>query len=217
MKNFNLKDLWIVNPKVPLDGEARAYAAHGVEILERARIVNDLEEATAGVELVVGSTAIPAKCSSNLIISITPFELAKKIQTISSIAILFGRESSGLRNEELQKCDLVVTIPTDGTYRTLNVATAASIIFYELYKSNWKNDATQSSLKPAGEDIRKQLTERFSQMCEMSGIPSHKKKLAERAFRNILARSVISRREASLLLGVFRRTLSKLMRPDLDR
>ena len=66
---------------------------------------------------------------------ILPRECAKKIfeETNSSVAIVFGRESSGLSNNELQLCNMVLKIPTNSEFNSLNLAAAVQIICYEIY------------------------------------------------------------------------------------
>jgi TrmH family RNA methyltransferase len=209
MKNFDQQDLWIVNPKSLINGEARAYAMHGSQVLSAAKIVNHLNEALEGIDIIAGTSSIVAKSPSNLIRTpTTPREFAKRLQhTKGGVAIVFGRESSGLNNKELEKCDLVVTIPASREYNVLNLSTAVSIILYELFQETRRGSEQQIATKLA----REQLLDQFERLVTLSGIQQHKQKLAFRAFRNLISRSFISRREASLLIGVFRRTISKLV------
>lgn len=208
MKNFALSDLHIVNPKAELDGEARAYAMHGLVILESASIVASLDDALKDVDLTVGSSAIAARRPSNLIrVAITPEELADKISSSTgTVALLFGRESTGLSNQELARCDLIVTIPASQEYGALNVATAASIVFYEIFlKRISKSPERQLASGPATQRLREQ----FGKLVQLSGLQPHRRRLAERAFRNVISRAFISKREASLLVGVFRKATSR--------
>jgi TrmH family RNA methyltransferase len=209
MKNFDQQDLWIVNPKTLINGEARAYAMHGSQVLSAAKIVNHLNEALEGIDIIAGTSSIVAKSPSNLTRTpTTPREFAKRLQhTKGRVAIVFGRESSGLNNEELEKCDLVVTIPASREYNVLNLSTAVSIILYELFQEARRGSEQQIATKIA----REQLLDQFEILVTLSGIQQHKQKLVFRAFRNLISRSFISRREASLLIGVFRRTISKLV------
>jgi len=208
MKNFDLNDLWIVNPKVAISGDARAYAMRGLNILESARVVGTFEEALEDVDVAVGTSSVAASSRSNLSrISITPSQLAERVgRSKRTIGIVLGRESSGLNNQELERCDFMVTIPASHEYNVLNVATAASIIFYNLFQS-------KAAARPelATKAAKERLMLRFDRMVKVSGIPEHRSRLARRAFRNVISRSFISTREASLLVGVFRKALSKLL------
>lgn len=207
MKNFDLDDLWIVNSKVPIGGEAQAYAVHGLDVLSEARIVKMLSEALKGVDIVAGTSAVVASSTSNLLrVAVTPKQMAEKIRITKRgrVAIVFGRESSGLNNKELEVCDFLVSIPASRNYNVLNLATAASIIFYELFQLK-----TTKNIELASEDSKQRLLAEFDRLARECDLQPHKRRLADRAFRNIISRSFISRREASLLIGVFRKALSK--------
>ncbi|HUK29222.1 MAG TPA: RNA methyltransferase [Candidatus Acidoferrales bacterium] len=208
MKNFDLSSLWIVNPKEPLSMEARAFAMHGYDVLAKAKIVRTLPTALRGLDLIVSTSAVAASSRSNLVrVPMTPNQLAAKIHASKgSVGIVFGRESSGLSNREVEKCDFLVTIPASRTYNVLNLASAATIIFYELFRKH----TTHTGPKLASKVVKVRLQTQFDQLVKRSGVQEHKRKLAERSFRNVVSRSFISQREASLLLGTLRRATGKL-------
>ncbi len=207
MKNFGQDDLWIVNPKVSINGEARAYAMRGFGVLNSARIVGTLDEALKGVDVVAGTSSVTARSTSNLPrVSITADQLAEKIAaSTGTVGIVFGRESSGLNNREVEACDFMVTIPASRDYNVLNVATAASIVFYEIFQRG-----AMKRLDLASRASKERLLLQFDRIVQKCDIQPHKGRLARRAFRNLISRSFISRREASLLLGVLRKANSKL-------
>jgi TrmH family RNA methyltransferase len=209
MRNFDLSELWIVNQKAPLTMEARAFAMHGYDVLTRAKKVKTLRQALKGLDLVVGTSSVAAEGTSNLSrVPMTPLELAHRVwQYKGNVGILFGRESSGLSNQEVEVCDFMVTIPASRHYNVLNLASAASIIFYEIFRSR----ARRSGPPLASELAKARLQSQFNQLVKESGIQKHKRKLVQRCLRNIVSRSFITRREASLLIGVFRRASAKLM------
>lgn len=209
MKNFNLSDLCIVNPKTSLTLEARALAMHGYDVLTRAKKVKTLKQGLRGLDLVVGTSAIAATSTSNLArIPVTPFELAQRVGVFKGkVGILFGRESSGLSNEEVEVCDFIVTIPASRKYNVLNIASAASIMFYELFRTR----TVRRGPILAGKAVKQRLLLEFDQLADRSEVQRHKRSLVRRSFRNIISRSFMTRREASLLLGVFRRASAKLM------
>jgi tRNA/rRNA methyltransferase len=211
MKNFDLTDLRIVSPKAPITEEAYRYATRGREILEKAKIFKTLPEALKGARHVVGTTAIAGTSTRNLLrITMDPSQLALRLaETKGSVALLLGRESSGLTNAELEQCNVIVTIPASKDYNVLNVATAASILFYELFKIGSKN---VSSLEPSRQAVER-LASIFVDLAETVDTPPHRRRLADRAFRNILAKSVVSRREVSLIMGVLRRLRERTQSP----
>jgi len=209
MKNFALSDLWIVNPKTPVTMEARAFAMHGYDVLKKAKKVKTMKQALRNLNLVVGTSAIVATSRSNIArVPITPSDLAQRIGTFEgNVGIVFGRESSGLSNEEMEFCDLMVTIPANRNYNVLNIASAATIIFYELFRTRMNRPGPPL----ASEAVKKRLLLEFSHLVTCSGVQAHKRSLIQRSFRNIISRSFITRREASLLVGIFRRASAKPM------
>jgi TrmH family RNA methyltransferase len=209
MKNFNLSDLYIVNSKTPLTLEARAFAMHGYDVLIRAKKVKTLKQGLRNLDLVVGTSSIVATSNSNLArVPVTPFELAHRVWAFKgNMGILFGRESSGLSNEEVEACDFIVTIPASRKYNVLNIASAASIIFYELFRTR---TARRGSIL-ASKAVKGRLLLEFGRLVNRSGVQRHKRSLVQRSFRNIISRSFMTRREASLLLGVFRKASDGLM------
>lgn len=212
MKNFGLNELWLVNPKVQVGKTARALASHALDVLENVVIYESLEEASRNLSYVVGTTSISAKRSSNLIrTTITPERFAKIFPKINgNVGLILGRESSGLSNEELSYCDLIVTIPTSSDYKALNVASASVILFYELWKARLSRSYGQ--FEEANREYRDRLVMFFSLICQESKVAPYKKKLILKAFKNVICRACLSKREATLMLGVFRvflrRTLS---------
>ncbi len=210
MKNFELEDLWLVKPKVELGIEAKAYAVNGAEIVSSAHVVTSLNQALRNVDLVVGTTAKTGWSTRNVLRTLVyPESFAEQVSaTIGRVALLFGRESKGLSNHELDRCDLLVTIPTSPDYHTLNVAAAATILFYELYKHRLGKRSTTKT--QAGGPALRTLEEYFGEICMGLELTPHKEELTLRAFRNILHRSYISQREASLLIGALRRASRRL-------
>ncbi|SRR5712692_9346291 len=210
MKNFDLKDLWLVKPKVTLGLAASVYAVNAQEIISSAQTVSTLKDALTNVDLIVGTTAKVGWSTRNVLR--TPIDPKLLSQQISArkggAALLFGRESKGLTNRELNLCDTLVTIPTSSAYRTLNVAAAAGIIFYELFASTME----EGTLRKIEADVLalNRVEEYFEEICRRLELTPHKEEITVRAFRNVLRRGYVSQREASLLIGAMRRASRKL-------
>ena len=135
MKNMGQRNLYLVKPKIFPSAEVTARAAGADNILARAVVCDSLQDAIQDCALVVGTTArartIPWPVS-------TPRECVPEIinaSTSGQVAIVFGRESSGLNNEELELCNMAMQIPTDPDFSSLNVASAIQIICYELLQT----------------------------------------------------------------------------------
>lgn len=131
MKTMGFHELVLVNPKIFPSDDAMALASGAGDVLDSARVVDSFEAAVEGCTWVVGtsarSRAIPWPAS-------TPRVLAPQIIKQAgqgSVALVFGRESSGLTNEELAKCHHHVYIPANQDYSSLNLSQAVQIILYE--------------------------------------------------------------------------------------
>jgi TrmH family RNA methyltransferase len=132
MKTMGLSDLVLVAPRRFPDDEATARASHAGDILERARVVNDLESAIADCGFVVAATARLRGMRWPIA---DPRQVAVSIwsQTeVAQTALVFGPERSGLTNEDLARCQLLVHIPTNPDYGSLNLAMAVQVLCYEL-------------------------------------------------------------------------------------
>jgi len=139
MKNMTLNRLCLVQPKEFPSHEAERRASGAVEILDQARVVDSLDEAIGDAHIVVGASARtrsmpwplmnPRDCAEMIIgnLSEVDSEAGK-----TRVALLFGRESSGLTNEELQRCHYHVNIPANPDYSSLNLAMAVQVISYEI-------------------------------------------------------------------------------------
>jgi tRNA (cytidine32/uridine32-2'-O)-methyltransferase len=132
MKTMGLSELYLVGPLDFPHPKAVEMASSAADILEQAVIVDTLDEAIADCTLVVGTSARIRAIPWPLL---TPREMVEKVKQEASgnkTAILFGREQSGLSNEELQRCNLHIHIPANPDYSSLNLSAAVQIVAYEL-------------------------------------------------------------------------------------
>lgn len=132
MKNMGLSKMVMVKPEEYPSGKATAMAANAGDILAHAEIVDTVEEAIRGCTIVIGSSARPR---TNDCVTLTPAQAGTLVSgefSNQSIAILFGRERSGLSNEELQHCQYRLHIPANPDYSSLNLAQSVQVICYEL-------------------------------------------------------------------------------------
>ncbi len=132
MKTMGLEELYLVAPEEFPHPKAVEMASSAGDILDNAVVVTHLDEAIADCTLVIGASARSRTIPWPLV---TPRQLAEQIRAEapdSVTAILFGREQSGLSNEELQRCHVHVQIPANPAYSSLNIAQAVQVIAYEL-------------------------------------------------------------------------------------
>ncbi|MEA1050259.1 TrmJ/YjtD family RNA methyltransferase [Lamprobacter modestohalophilus] len=143
MKTMGLTQLMLVRPQQAIDAEALARAAGADDLLARAQVCDSLTEALSGCRLVIGSSARarslawpevdPAGCAAQL--------LQESVQ--GEVALLLGRERSGLTNDELSHCHFLTRIATNPDYSSLNIAAAAQVFAYELRRTalQWQAEA----------------------------------------------------------------------------
>ncbi len=132
MKNMGLSHLTLVDPEQFPSPVASGRAVAAVDILERAKVVATLEEAVSDCGLVIGASARVRRIPWPLM---SPVETAVKVadeSRLNQVALVFGREDSGLTNEELQLCHFHVHIAADENYSSLNLAAAVMVICYEV-------------------------------------------------------------------------------------
>ena len=134
MKAMGLTNLCLVNPCNYKSQEAIALAAGATDILANASVYSSLEEALQNINSVFGTSA---RARGLPIQGVDPEQCAKIIEagsTKANIAIVFGRERTGLTNKELLLCNYHVHIPTEETFSSLNLAQSVQIVAYELRK-----------------------------------------------------------------------------------
>ena len=131
MKNMGLERLCLVAPVEFPSREASDRAVQATDVLERAQVMGNLPEAIADCTLVIGTSARERRIQ---LPQLGPRELGPLCVGGSRerIAIVFGREDSGLSNEEIRLCNWHVHIPTSARYSSLNLAAAVQLLCYEL-------------------------------------------------------------------------------------
>ncbi len=207
--NFNVDELYLVNPKADLQ-EALIYAAKARDYLRNAVIVDSLDDAVRGVDLVVATTAKGYSVGDVLRQSISLRDFIEEIKgRVDSLAVLFGRESTGLTREELEKADLLVTIPANPEYPVLNVSQAVAVVLWELWNIR--------GFKPVNVPMRASRGDIEEIIGFIRGIteklftdPNKVSRLVE-AWRKIIWRSMMSSYEARLLKYWFRRLINRFI------
>lgn len=132
MKTMGLDELYLVDPVYFPDQRATDLASGATDVLNSAHVVPTLEEAITDCSLVFGTSARNRKIPWPLVM---PREMAEKVSQEppnSQVAIVFGREKTGLTNEELQLCHQHIQIPANPEYSSLNIAAAVQVVAYEL-------------------------------------------------------------------------------------
>ena len=205
VKNFDVDEFFIVSPRVKVE-EAIRYAARAYDVLLSANRVDNLEDALDNVDISFCSSAKTSKGNDVLRSPITPWEMAEiAAKRGGRIAVVVGRESTGLTRHEIRLCDLLVNIPSSAQYKALNLSNATAILLYELYKVREKGIPRIN----ADKDVMK-LIKSYMKAIVFSTINEEKREDVEIALERILAKSLISREEAKNLLYVLSKVCNKV-------
>src|SRR5438552_7422937 len=132
MKNFGFAELWIAGQHPPLDPLAGWWASGADDVIAAARFVPTLYYAIRDVQVTVATTSARGRAAT---VTLTPESLGHlygSLRQEQTLALVFGREDSGLTREELMQCQRVVRIPTNADFPTMNLAQAVGILCYEL-------------------------------------------------------------------------------------
>jgi tRNA/rRNA methyltransferase len=204
MKNMALSQLVLVNPVDHLALEARMMAMHAFDILQWARVVSTLPEAVVDAGYVVGTTRRLGKARQVGLTSRGIAPLLLELAASNPLAIVFGREDSGLTNAELGRCHELVTIPAHPVVGSMNLAQAVLLVCYELYVAS---TTPLPSIPPrlATVEELERLYDRMREVLHRIGFlhGSHPDRMMG-YFRRFFARHGLKSRDVNVFLGVFR-------------
>ncbi|MBW2965182.1 RNA methyltransferase, partial [Candidatus Woesearchaeota archaeon] len=211
MKNFAFDKLVLVNPQCdPLCDEARNRAKHSQDILEKAEVVDFF--IVNDYDYLIATTA---RLGTDYNISrspLMPHELAEKVKELDpakKIGLVIGREGHGMFNEEIERCDFVVTIPSTPNYSTLNISHAVAVILYELHRALAAKHVA-SHITPIGKPEKDQIMKMFNQIFDgWSFETAEKRETQEKLWKRVLGKSMLTRREAYGVMGFLRKVISE--------
>jgi tRNA (cytidine32/uridine32-2'-O)-methyltransferase len=210
MKTMGLSNLVLVAPRRFPDPEASALAAGAEDILLQARVVGSLDQALEGCTYALGTTARDRAIS---LPEFSPRQAANALlaQTLSGgeVALLFGRERTGLENEELMRCHGRVFIPCNPDYASLNLASAVQVLSYEIRLRRLElallpaKPMEMPETVPASLDQLERLFGHLSQF--MDNIDFHKGRSPEminQRLRRLFLRAQLDEREIKIIRGL---------------
>ncbi len=213
MANTGLSRLVIVEPAAPIDRTARAFAVGAESILDTAVRPATLAEALGPFQRVVGTTSTRSRQLELPILDPRTFaaQAGREREPIST-ALVFGPERSGLNNDELSLCSLLLAIPAAPEQPTLNLSQAVLLVAHALYLAS-----------PEAAEVRSGAGAPAS-TAEIDGLFGHLREVLERVgftrddtatgvlrdLRQLAARAGLTRREVRILRGICRRTLRRL-------
>jgi len=204
MKNMCLSELVLVSPREFPCAEASSRASGADDLLAAAKVVGTLAEAVSDCRIVIGASARLRSVPWPVIAPREAAELARVEAAEGSVAIVFGRESSGLSNEELDLCTHLVHIPTNPEYSSLNVAMAVQVISYELMLAGEQAAPNRRSVeRPASNAQMEGFFAHLEQALEDIGFSDERRsdKLLRR-LRRLFHRAAPDSDEVNILRGI---------------
>ena len=219
MKNMGLSRLVLVQPEDFPSSEAVARASGATDILDSALVVDSLEQALAGCSVALGTSARdrripwplldPRECASTAL---------EHVQQDAEVALVFGREYAGLTNDELQRCQFHVHIPSDPAFSSLNLAAAVQVLAYEVRmawlaaegqptKMNKLETTAMLNTQPVTTDELELFYGHLeSTLVEIGFLDPDKPRHLMSRLRRLYGRSAVSKLEMNILRGILTET-----------
>lgn len=210
MRTMGLTRMVLVAPEKKPDFDTTSMAAGAESLVLQAPVFATLEEAVADCRLVLGCTARSRRIALE---ELLPREAGERVVAAAGggadVALVFGRERTGLDNHELQLCHAAVHIPSDPDFSSLNLAAAVQVLAYELRMAMLSAEPTPASDADATAEppaSHAELEGFFAQLGEtLDAIDFHKGRTPEsalRKLRRIFLRADMNTREVRLMRGV---------------
>jgi tRNA/rRNA methyltransferase len=197
MMNFGVYRLILISPNCNhLSDSALNYAIHARKILENARVEKSLTEVINECDI---SIAFSRRVGQFRRRDLTLFKLGDFLKAYQNknVFLVFGREKTGLTNEEIQLCDLICTIPASEEFPSINLSHAVGIVLYELYKSF----STQKQKKDAltRDEIESTVNNIISFLTQIDYFKNHKEDRLKSLFKKFLFRANLDRMELQII------------------
>ena len=205
IKNFNFSKLVVINPKPIFPNDKILATSVGAkEIIKKAKVYKSLEPAIKNIDCLISTTA---RFRNKNIKHIKLNDL-NKINFHKKIGFLFGSEASGLSNNEISFSNYVLQIPTNNSFKSLNLSHGVTIIAYTLFqllnlnKSNY--DKSKKIKLASKKNIQYMINLCIKHLEEINFFkPSQKKPIMLENLRSIFYRMDLSEKETRILSSVF--------------
>jgi len=208
MKNMNLDKLYLVNPKGFPSAVATARASGADDVLSNAVICDSLEHALRGVDIVIGASARQRNIKWK---QMDVVDACSEIHNVISsgnkqAAVVFGTEKYGLTNEELDLCQVLMTIPGNPNYFSLNVASAVQVFAYQNLVSSTQVEFDNDKKELANFNDLENFYDHLEQVLEYIEYFEEKRPrgLLMRRLRRFITRSAPEKDELAILRGILR-------------
>ncbi len=206
MKTMGLSHLRLVQPKHFPSADATARAAGADDLLANAQVFDTFEESLQDCHLIMGTSARRRRISWP---TLTPKQCADKVLTCpGKVAIVFGREQSGLTNEELDLCHFLVQISSSPTFSSLNLAAAVQILAYELRCGiETHHDDLKMNREPASAEAMAQFYQHLEQtLIDIGFLDPKNPRQLKRHLHRFFNRIQLLKPEVNIFRGIFTAT-----------
>ncbi len=203
MKNFGMSRMYLVRPRCNHMGkQAIKYSKHARDLLEGAKVCDSIARAAPGA-FTIGTTAVWHKTERGMFNVYTPAAMRRMLKNVRGrdVALLIGRDNTGLTKEELAACDATVFIPASKAYPTLNITHALAILLYELLGAERAKDYGMERLYASGAELS--VVDRLFESTVMSRADIRDKRAVADAFAHLLARASPTKQELRTLAVAF--------------
>ena len=199
MKNFGFRQLWIVGEHPPLQPLAGWWASGADDVVASARFASTLHAAIADAQLAIATTSARGRTTP---VDLSPVELSETFAALGddeTLALVFGREDSGLTREELVQCQRTAGIPTDREFPTMNLAQAVGVFCYALSR---RAEARRYTERPTTAILERLHERAESLLLEIGFLQANNPDRIYDDLRAIAGRADLDAREATILLGI---------------
>jgi TrmH family RNA methyltransferase len=218
MKNMGLRRLRLVRPAEYDPADIERIAHRSADVLAAATLHASLDDALADAVYVAGTTARSRELA---IPHLTPRDAAPELLARAEqrpVVLLFGPEDNGLTAEELDRCHCVLQIPTNPSYRSLNLAQAVLIVAYELWQASEQTmpAANRSALPADAAQLEEVFDAAERALWRIEFFKADSSATIMRSLRGLIFRAEPNAREAALLRAIALETLSFLRRKGIE-
>ena len=226
-RNFGLSSVRLVRPASADPERIGISAPRSEEFIEKMERFDDLNEAIGDCTLTLGLTARRRTANWRVL---EPRQAAREVVEASKkgrVALLFGREDSGLPNEALDRCHALVTIPTNPDYSSMNLGQAVNLMLWEVFRAASEIDTSEQGLDEVSIESEFDAApmagvERMFEQAEaaLEAVEFFKSDGAEhimRSLRSVFLRAHLDQRELAIWHGIFKEIVAYLDRHQVDK
>jgi TrmH family RNA methyltransferase len=202
MKNMGFRNLELVKPADHCAAMARQMACQGTDVLENAKVYPNLGAALRDKHIVIGTSRRAGRTRGMLVPLKDSIKRIIKASGKNNIALLFGREKNGLTNKEVEQCGFLITIPSDSSSPSLNLAQSVLLVAYELSQKTYKAAIPELVEHEAVEDLYRHIQATLQLLDYAPRGDSDLEKTIMRNLKHFIGRSGLTEWEMKMIHGL---------------